>query len=306
MRETLTIDGVAQAIVRIQQVARASGSDRFRACLQELTDLHQELVRGHTPDLSSCPKAVDALDFVAQLQRSSLATPAAEALQARTSAETMRRIARHRKDLHAEQTQKKPRSPQADRGSAKSSGRIRTFLEERLDHWRGTGTGKWVAADWKVVTHRETDVAEVACETILRLVVPDASPLPVHAEFRYRTSDPYAVEAVFHTGQNEHPTWVFGREIITAGLRTHAGAGDVKIWPSMSAGTKTICISLSSPEGTALLEAPRAALQSFLRRTNELIPLGTEKEHINLDVDKVFGLNTARTEEGKPQAKTEQ
>ncbi|MDX2407367.1 SsgA family sporulation/cell division regulator [Streptomyces microflavus] len=306
MREALTIDGVAKAIVRIQQVAQASGSDRFRACLQELTDLHEELAQGRTPDLSSCPKALDALDFVAQLQRSSLATAAAEALRARTSSATMRRIARHSEDLHAEETQKEPRGLRAEQGPEKPSGRMRTFLEERLDHWRGTGTGKWAAADWKVVTLRKMDVAEVACETILRLVVPDAPPLPVPAEFRYRTTDPYAVEAIFHTGQSEHPTWVLGREIITAGMRTHAGAGDVKVWPSMSSGTKTICISLSSPEGTALLEAPRAALQSFLRRTNQLIPPGTENEHINLDVDKVFGLNTACTEEEQPQAKTEQ
>lgn len=150
MRETLTIDGVAQAIVRIQQVARASGSDRFRACLQELTDLHQELVRGHTPDLSSCPKAVDALDFVAQLQRSSLATPAAEALQARTSAETMRRIARHRKDLHAEQTQKKPRSPKPTGGrrsppvgSAHSSKNGSITGEAQAPENGSLPTGRW-------------------------------------------------------------------------------------------------------------------------------------------------------------------
>lgn len=217
----------------------------------------------------------------------------------------MRRIARRRQDLHAEKTQK-PRGPRAEHGPTTVSGRVRTFLEERLDHWRGTETDKWAAADWKVVIDHNTEISEVTCETIIRLVVPDASPLPVPAEFRYRTTDPYAVEAIFHTGQGEHPTWVFGREIITAGLRTHAGTGDVKIWPSMSSGTQTICISLSTPEGTALLEAPRAALQSFLRRTNDLVPLGTEKEHIDLDVDKVFGLDTSRAEESQPQAKTEQ
>ncbi|MEU1558508.1 SsgA family sporulation/cell division regulator [Streptomyces scabiei] len=143
------------------------------------------------------------------------------------------------------------------------------------------------------------------CEVHLRLLVSDTSSLPLPAEFRYRPSDPYAIEATFHTGADEVMTWVFARETVAAGLRTHTGAGDVKMWPRNDSRTKkTICISLESSEGMAVLEAPRTALQTFLRRTNDLVPPGTEGQH--LDIDAAFDLTTFQAKGNQSQTRTDQ
>ncbi|MFD4953454.1 SsgA family sporulation/cell division regulator [Streptomyces sp. NPDC058451] len=117
----------------------------------------------------------------------------------------------------------------------------------------------------------------------MRLVISEVSSLPVPAEFRYRPSDPYAVKVIFHTGAEELVEWVIARETIAAGLRIRAGAGDVQVWPSQASEPDAVCLALTSPEGTALLEAPQAALQTFLRRTNNLVPPGTEGQHIDID-----------------------
>ncbi|MFF3787450.1 SsgA family sporulation/cell division regulator [Streptomyces sp. NPDC001933] len=144
---------------------------------------------------------------------------------------------------------------------------------------------------------------EVTCTVQFGLVVSDASPLPLPAELRYRPTDPYAIEATFHTGLDEHVSWVFARETVAAGLRTHAGAGDVKIWPRNGSSAETICISLGSPEGMAVLEVPRAALQTFLRRTNDLVLPGTEWQHV--DIDGAFDLTTLQVKEDQRQTRTD-
>ncbi|MFE4415423.1 SsgA family sporulation/cell division regulator [Streptomyces sp. NPDC056821] len=92
--------------------------------------------------------------------------------------------------------------------------------------------------------------------------------------------------------------------MVAAGLRTHTGAGDVKIWPRNDSGATTICISLGSPEGTAVLEAPKAALQTFLRRTNNLVPPGTEWQHV--DIDGAFDLTTLQAKEDQRQTRADQ
>lgn len=124
---------------------------------------------------------------------------------------------------------------------------------------------------------------EVSTELELRLLVPGAS-LPVRASVRYHQSDPYAVTVEFHTGE-EPVVWTFARQLLTDGVASSVGAGDVRVWPSREGGERLVCISLSSPSGQALFEAPLGDVMSFLTRTYELVPTGTEADHLDLEAE---------------------
>lgn len=251
-REDLTADAVAHAVASIREAEQGAAPGVYRVCLQELADLQGRLEGGETPDLDDYPEGLAALDFVVQLRKSSLSTPAAKSLSERTDSDALGRIAWHRQE-HSDGAD----DPFADPASLYS------------------GRG------WSVRMTNEAEGPEVICLILLRLVVSDEASLPLPVEGRYNPTDPYAVELLFHT-EEEHVTWVVGRETIAAGLRTYAGAGDVKVWPRVDCD-ETTCIALQSPEGTALLEGPTAAFQTFLRRTNDLVSPGAESQHIHFD-----------------------
>ncbi|MEU3735427.1 SsgA family sporulation/cell division regulator [Streptomyces sp. NPDC033538] len=123
----------------------------------------------------------------------------------------------------------------------------------------------------------------VICELHLRLILSSESSLPVRASLRYDTADPYAVRTVFYDGAKETVEWVFARELLTAGLHLPAGIGDVQVWPCRSRGLDVVCIALTSEEGEALLHAPARVLEAFLKRTDAIVPPGTEHRHLSFD-----------------------
>jgi Streptomyces sporulation and cell division protein, SsgA len=122
----------------------------------------------------------------------------------------------------------------------------------------------------------------VTCELRLRLLVAGDAALPVPAALRYDVADPYAVHAAFHAG-DETVEWVFARELLSTGLRDEAGLGDVRVWPSSETGVDVVYVSLSSPEGEALLEAPARELSMFLKRTYAAVPAGSESAYLDID-----------------------
>ncbi len=117
----------------------------------------------------------------------------------------------------------------------------------------------------------------------LHLVVAGEESLPVEASLRYLAADPYAVTAVFHADDEASVAWTFGRDLLAQGLDAPSGEGDVGIWPSTSRGAPVICLALSSPSGRALLEASRDDVRTFLAATYDLVPQGTESEHLDLE-----------------------
>ncbi|WP_316745894.1 SsgA family sporulation/cell division regulator [Streptomyces sp. MK7] len=111
----------------------------------------------------------------------------------------------------------------------------------------------------------------------------------VPVRLTYRLTDPYAVEAVFYPDGPGKPVWTFARDLLIEGLEDSAGEGDVIVWspPQRSAtseGRRTF-IRLSSPEGTALLSAPRDELKDFLEQTQHLCAAGTEHLHLRHALD---------------------
>lgn len=109
-------------------------------------------------------------------------------------------------------------------------------------------------------------------------------PLPLAAELRYDATDPIAVTALFDSGEAEPVRWVFARDLLEAGLDQRSGLGDVVIWPAEDGdGRPSVRIQLSSPHGTALLEAPAEDVAAFLTATWRLVGAGDEYRHLDID-----------------------
>src|SRR4051794_37081160 len=119
----------------------------------------------------------------------------------------------------------------------------------------------------------------------LRPILPGSSSLPVRADFNYDQTDPYAVRVAFHTGGADLVEWTFARGLLTDGVTHPVGEGDVQVWPSHSNGKPVVCISLSSPSGRAMFEAPLTELVEFLTKTYAVVPTGSESEHVDVDAE---------------------
>jgi hypothetical protein len=121
------------------------------------------------------------------------------------------------------------------------------------------------------------------------------------ASLYYGRSDPYAVRMAFHNGTGEPVEWVFARDLLAMGLTGHAGAGDIRIWPSPRAtagqepdelfceGTAArgdiINIELCSPSGHAHFQAPAVITAEFLQRTYRLVPAGQEASAVDIEAE---------------------
>ncbi len=123
---------------------------------------------------------------------------------------------------------------------------------------------------------------DVESSVQLRLVVADADAVPLPVSLRYSSTDPYAVRAVF-SGDGVEVEWVFARDLLRTGLASPVGDGDVHVWPSWGTGRELLMISLTSPDGQAVLEATAEDVRSFLDRTAAVVPDGDESSHLDLD-----------------------
>lgn len=120
-------------------------------------------------------------------------------------------------------------------------------------------------------------------ELEMRLVLSPESSIAVPARLAYRTDDPFAVHVTFHVNSDAPVNWTFARELIVEGVSRPCGHGDVRIWPTKANGRSVLRMSLSSPDGEALLEAPSSPVASWLERTLRVVPPGREHEKLGMD-----------------------
>lgn len=123
----------------------------------------------------------------------------------------------------------------------------------------------------------------VTRELTVHLVAPGDGSVSLPVVLHYDVADPYAVHATFRTGHGDGVSWVFARELLTLGVHCASGDGDVRVWPSWSAGAEVVFIGLNSPDGEALLEAPTRDLVDFLGHTYTLCAQGQEALHLDVD-----------------------
>jgi hypothetical protein len=106
---------------------------------------------------------------------------------------------------------------------------------------------------------------------------------PVRSRWSYRADQPFMLTAAFQTDRDRWVEWVFSRELLVAGLTDATGVGDVRFRPLEERGLRMLVVEIESPEGYALLELDHEAVADFLDATEELVPLGSEGEHFDVD-----------------------
>ena len=103
------------------------------------------------------------------------------------------------------------------------------------------------------------------------------------AALGYDPADPYAVTATFRTPAGS-VVWTFARELLSRGLTTPTGEGDVHIWPCLdSVGRAVVIIELSSPDGELIAQAPTQDVYRFVSRSLALVPAGLETSYVDMD-----------------------
>ena len=106
---------------------------------------------------------------------------------------------------------------------------------------------------------------------------------PVRSRWSYRADQPYTVTAAFQTDRDRWVEWAFSRDLLAEGVRGPAGLGDVRLHPETEEGLTLLVVEIESPEGYAELELDHASVSSFLAATEEVVSIGEESDHFDVD-----------------------
>ncbi len=123
----------------------------------------------------------------------------------------------------------------------------------------------------------------LAHDVVLACTDPWGRSVGVPTTMGFRSSDPYAVTLTFHSNSGD-VEWVVARSLLMQGLALPAGDGDVRVFPSIDVDARAVGVfDFSSPDGRLVAQLVALELREFLDRTLELVPAGTESEHIDID-----------------------
>lgn len=133
-------------------------------------------------------------------------------------------------------------------------------------------------------------VADVAVDITVECVDDHGRRHEIDTVLGYRRQDPYAVTMTFITGDGDL-TWTFGRDLLSRGLSSPTGDGDVQVAPALGRhGRAMVHVDLSSPDGTLGLLARSDEVRGFLGRTFDVVADGDEASLLDLDllIDQIF------------------
>ncbi|MBB5121760.1 hypothetical protein AF335_08920 [Streptomyces eurocidicus] len=108
---------------------------------------------------------------------------------------------------------------------------------------------------------------------------------PVLTRLEYRSDRPYEVTASFRHAGRAAVSWTFARELLLDGLSAFTGDGDVSVWVLNHDSGHRVYLSLFSRSGLCLLSARAADIAAWCRETTELVPVGSEHEHYDIDAE---------------------
>ncbi|GKQ34105.1 SsgA family sporulation/cell division regulator [Streptomyces sp. A012304] len=140
----------------------------------------------------------------------------------------------------------------------------------------------------------DADASSIVFPTEVKISVAGAPWVPLPAELRYDMADPYAVRLCMGAPLVPSIDWVFARSLLMEGVRRPSGIGDVVVIPRHRCDPDSVRILLRTRTGAALLAARAVVVMDFLRRSEALVPPGTEHHHV--DVDRLIDRLTAGRE----------
>lgn len=118
----------------------------------------------------------------------------------------------------------------------------------------------------------------------------DGEPVPVSTRWTYRADEPFAITVAFATERGRWVEWIFARDLLIEGLDVTSGEGDLRVSPHLT-DPEVLLLEIRSPSGRATFELDRDDTEDFLAATLELVPVGTESTHF--DIDRLLGDLTA-------------
>lgn len=112
----------------------------------------------------------------------------------------------------------------------------------------------------------------IGTATVVEFVRPDGTVEPMNVDLHYRTDDPHAVTLRFHT-RDQESTWLVGRELLSDGLLSPAGIGDVRLRPHHG---DVLVLDLFTEDSHAVFHLSADELRRFLDSTYAVMPAGRE------------------------------
>ncbi|WP_158702515.1 SsgA family sporulation/cell division regulator [Kitasatospora sp. MMS16-BH015] len=117
----------------------------------------------------------------------------------------------------------------------------------------------------------------------MEAVVGETSRIPVLGRLRFSSREPYSVFLDNHIDLPRPVTWVLSRELLSEGLHTPVGQGDVSVFPDRPEQAQVLYLILRGLDVAAVLRLPAADVRRFLNMANRIVPKGREGEHLDLD-----------------------
>lgn len=118
--------------------------------------------------------------------------------------------------------------------------------------------------------------------TVFDLATPPVVSTPIQLELRYETRDPYAMEMIFNPGRTSQAHWMIARDLLSAGLVSRSGDGNVRISPRPD-NPELVVIALTAPSGQGVFETRADVLARFLNDTYAIIASGDEHRWLSVD-----------------------
>lgn len=116
-----------------------------------------------------------------------------------------------------------------------------------------------------------------------QFVLLNDSTTPVLSRMSFHANEPFAVTVAFRTERGRWIEWTFARDLLVTGLTEPAGIGDVRVRPDLSEDDELLTLEIESPDGYAAFELEREDIESFVQATLDLVPLGSESEHFDVE-----------------------
>ncbi|MFJ4468198.1 SsgA family sporulation/cell division regulator [Streptomyces sp. NPDC089424] len=122
---------------------------------------------------------------------------------------------------------------------------------------------------------------------VMQLQAGTADRFPVLAHLGYEADDPFAVTMAFSHDGHVLARWRLDREMVLDGLRRPVGIGDVRFRPVSTGMWDELRMEFfgdARSDGErhhAVVFAWAAAVDSFLRRTHEIVPPGQEQFEVD-------------------------
>jgi len=110
-------------------------------------------------------------------------------------------------------------------------------------------------------------------------------PAPVVTRWTYLDIDPFAVTFAVRTRKDHWVEWLVARDLVIAALSEAVGEGDIRMRPLRVHGYDIVEIEIRSADGSAVLEVDHDLLRHFVDVSLELVALGDELSHMDLDVE---------------------